>query len=282
MIKKIFLILASLSLSACTFQFFLPAPKPAGPTVTDQILVPLPTDPTQTMDVSLDFGAGVLKINPGATELVSGTATYNVDQYKPEVTATATGVKIAMGDWDWNTIPNVTDIKNEWDLRLGPVPMNLNIDAGAYQARFELGGLALSSLNISDGASDVELKFSSPNLADMSVLHYETGASSVSLGGLGNANFETLYFKSGAGDYTLDFSGQLQRAATVSITTGVSNITLVIPSGVPALVTVTGGLSNVNYDPQFSASGNVYSQGGTGPQLTIQVEIGAGNLNITN
>ena len=46
----------------------------------------------------------------------------------------------------------------------------------------------------------------------MSILRYETGASTVKLNGLANANFGTLIFSGGAGDYTLDFSGDLQRS----------------------------------------------------------------------
>jgi hypothetical protein len=115
----------------------------------------------------------------------------------------------------------------------------------------------------------------------MSLLSYSTGASNVSLTGLGNANFASLEFNSGAGNYALDFSGQFQRNGSVHIGTGVSNLTLVIPSGIPVQITVDGGLSNVTHDSSWTKNNNVYSQAGTGSQLTIVVEIGAGNLTIT-
>ena len=47
-----------------------------------------------------------------------------------------------------------------------------------------------------------------------------------------------LTFNSGAGDYILDISGELQRDATVTIETGLSNIILVIPDDTHAIVTV--------------------------------------------
>ena len=165
---------------------------------------------------------------------------------------------------------------------MGSAPIDLTIDGGAYQAQYDLGGLALTNLTISDGAADAKLNFASPNLAQMSLLSYSTGASNVSLTGLGNANFASLEFDSGAGNYTLDFSGSFQRAGSVHIGTGVSNITLVIPAGLPAQVTVQGGLSNVTHDSAWTKNGNVYTQPGTGLQLTIVVEIGAGNLTITH
>jgi len=275
------ILILSLVLAACSFHISLPVTQKAGPTVTDEINVPLPADATRTVDLSLEFGVGTLKLHPGAAALVSGTAIYNVSDFKPTVTVNASTVSIVQGNWRLTGIPDISNIKNEWDLALGSVPLALTIDAGAYHAEYELGGLALTDLTISDGAADAKLNFASPNLAEMSLLKYSTGASNVSLTGLGNANFASLEFDCGAGNYTLDFSGQFQRDGSVHIGTGVSNLTLVIPSGIPVQITVDGGLSNVTHDSNWTKNGNVYSQSGTGSQLTIVVEIGAGNLTIT-
>lgn len=283
MFRKLFIIILipSMLLSACSFTITLPEMQKAGPTVVDQINVPLPASATQSVDLSLKFGAGVLKLNSGASTLVSGTATYNVSDFKPVVTVNTSSVSIVQGNWQLTGIPDISNIKNEWDLALGSVPIALTIEAGAYHAEYELGGLALTDLSISDGAAEARLNFASPNPTEMSLLSYKTGASNVSLIGLGNANFTSLEFDSGAGNYTLDFSGQFQRNASVHIGTGVSNLTLAIPSGIPVQVTVDGALSNVTYGSGWDKSGNVYSQSGTGPQLTVVVEIGAGNLTLT-
>jgi hypothetical protein len=146
----------------------------------------------------------------------------------------------------------------------------------------ELGGLSLQALHVTDGAAENELSFSEPNLAEMDTLTYETGASKVSLFGLGNANFSQLSFKSGAGDYTLDFSGELQRDGTVEVESGLSNVSIRVPEGVAARLTVTGGLSNVDAGGSWQGSGNDYTLSGTGPTLTINVEMGAGNVQLDN
>jgi len=283
MFRKMFItiLILTLVLAACSFHISLPVTQKAGPTTTDGINVPLPADTTRTVDLSMKFGAGVLKLYPGSGAIVSGIATYNVSDFKPTVTINASSIRIEQGNWRLTGIPDITNIKNEWNLALGNVPLNLSIEAGAYHAEYEFGGLALANLAISDGAADTKLNFASPNLIGMSLLSYTTGASNVSLTGLGNANFASLEFNSGAGNYTLDFSGQLQRDGSVHIGTGVSNLTLVIPSGIPVQITVNGGLSNVTHDSGWTRNGNVYSQAGSGPQLTIVVEIGAGNLTIT-
>jgi hypothetical protein len=271
----------ALILTACNFHISLPVTQKVGPVIVDELSVPLPTDATQTANLRLDFGAGILKLHPGADTLVSGTATYNISDFKPVVTINGSSVRIEQGNWKVTGIPDFSNIKNEWDLSLSNLPLDLTVEAGAYQAEYDLGGLALTNLTISDGAADSRLDFASPNLTEMSLLTYTTGASNVSLTGLGNANFASLEFNSGAGNYTLDFSGQLQRNGSVHIGTGVSNMTLIIPSGFPVQITVEGGLSNVTHDSNWDKNGNVYTQPGTGPELTFVIEIGAGNLTIT-
>jgi hypothetical protein len=115
----------------------------------------------------------------------------------------------------------------------------------------------------------------------MEVLRYETGASNVTLSMLGNANANNISFKSGAGNYTLDFSGPLQRDLTVNLESGVSNVSLLIPVGVSARVMVDAGLTNVSLPAGWEQNGNTYTQGGSGPTLTIVVKMGAGNLQVS-
>jgi hypothetical protein len=274
-----FLILA-LALAGCSFHITLPFTQETGPTVVDEIALPVPSG-GGTVDLTLSFGAGTLILNPGTDSLVAGTATYNVADFKPVVTSEGNTVTIEQGNWRVTGIPDVGNIKNEWDLQLGSVPMNLDIEAGAYHGELDLGGLALVNLTVNDGASDVTMNFSEPNATEMTLFSYRTGASNVSLTGLANANFSTLQFNCGAGNYTLDFGGELRRDASINIETGVSNMTLVIPAGIPAQITVDGGLANVSYGSGWQKDGRVYSQEGSGPQLTIFVQIGAGNLTIT-
>jgi hypothetical protein len=276
------IIMLALALSACDLHVSLPVTQEVGPTVVDEIVVPLPEDVTAVTTLTLAFGGGTLKLDPGSDSLVSGTATYNVPDFQPDVTTTGSNVRIEQGNWRLDGIPNLSQIRNEWDLQLGTSPIDLRIEAGAYKAEYELGGLALTNLTVRDGAAQSQVSFSEPNTTEMSLLRYETGASNVSLTGLANADFALLEFDCGAGNYTLDFSGELQRDASVKIKTGVSNMTLVIPEGIPVQLTVEGGLSNVSMGAGWSQNGHVYTQSGEGPALTIVVEMGAGNLTLTH
>ncbi len=276
------ILLLTLASLACGFTVDLPKAPTPGPEVTDEIAVAAPD--TSEAHLRLEFGAGDLNLAPGAAEnlLVDGTATYNISDLKPEITVEQDDIRIEQGNYRFRSVPDLSDFKSEWKLKLGVTPIDLNITAGAYNAEYEFGGLSMTGLTIKDGASNVELSFASPNNAEMGVLRYETGASNVKLTGLTNANFNTLVFESGAGDYTLDFSGALQRNATATIQSGLSNLILRIPQNVPANITLEGGLTNVSTDPSWSKNGNLYTQEGDGPTLIFLIKMSAGNLTITD
>lgn len=272
------ILVLALASMACGFSFDLPEQVKAGPEVKESIAV---TDPqSDETRLSLSFGAGDLKLSPGAKNLVEGTVIYNVEDLKPEVIEDGAEITIKQGNFE--SLPPFDGMKNQWDLRLGDSPMDLVIEAGAYTGDFELGGLALNNLTVNDGAADVSLSFSEPNLVEMDEFTYTTGASDVTLEGLANANFERFIFNSGAGDYTLDFSGELQRDATVSIDSGLSDLRLVIPSGVNAVVTIDSALVDINIGEGWSQRGNTYTQSGDGPTLTIIINMGAGEITITD
>ena len=278
MYRKLILFIAILALTTLACGFNVPqAPQP-GSDVTDEINVPYPD--SNEINLKLSFGAGELTLNPGADVLVDGTAVYNYDELKPEIITDGGDVEVRVGDGDVNILPNLNNLNNEWDLKLGDQPMNLSIDSGAYDGTFELGGLSLTRLDISDGAANVEVSFSELNPVEMSTFTYNSGASDVKITGLANANFSLFDFSAGAGDYTLDFSGELQRDASVKIESGLSNLIIIVPEGVHAVVSVESGLSNVNAGTGWERSGSDYVQDGEGPTLTFVIEMGAGNLTL--
>ncbi len=177
-------------------------------------------------------------------------------------------------------IPDFNDYTNEWDLELGTSPMRLEINAGAYEGDVDLGGLALEELRVMDGAASNKITFNKPNPALMQSLHYETGASQVSLLKLGNANVAQVTFRGGVGDYLLDFSGDLQRDAVVTINTGLSDLTIIVPEGANARVSLSGGLASTSTSGSWEQNEGSYSLEGTGPTLTFDIEIGAGALDL--
>lgn len=282
--KSLYVVLIALVLvtMACGININVPLDEvTTGPTQTESISIPL--QQKSETNLQLAFGAGEIVVTPGAANLlVEGTAEYNVTDFKPQVSEEDGWIILSTGNLELDGIPRIKadNIENRWDLKLGSALMNLKINAGAYKGDFELGGLALQSLEINDGAADVHLKFSQSNLAEMSSLRYSTGASTVRMTGLANANFQSMTFRGGAGEYTLDFSGNLSRDASVVVEAGMSEVTIQVPQGTPVRVNFGGGLSDVNTRGDWTKSGDDYILDGSGPSLTITVELGAGTLNL--
>jgi hypothetical protein len=273
----------SLVTMACSLNISLPdREQKVGPTQTQDILVPIP-DAAETR-LEFRFGAGELKLTPGADGyLVQGVATYNVIDLAPEVEVNGNEVIIKSGTLEITGIPNFDDtVRNEWNLQLATTPMQLFIKAGAFKGEYELGGLAIRELDIADGASDVNITFSLPNLVEMERLRYDTGASNVSLKNLANANFQMMTFRSGAGEYLLDFGGELKRDSLVHLESGMSNVRLVVPAGTNATLTFTGGLASVNPGGEWQRDGDQYFLQGKGPSLIIEVDMSAGTLDLRN
>lgn len=254
-----------------------------GETITESIDIPVPNSAAPTM-VTLSFGAGTLHILPSpGNSLISGTATYNVEDFKPEITMSDTSVDIKQGNLQLDSVPTINEkIKNEWSLAFSNHPVDLTVKAGAYEGDYELGGLAITNLYIADGAASVDLSFTMPNQVTMNSFRYETGASDITLNNLSNANFQTMIFQGGGGNYDLDFSGTLQQKASIFIETGLSRVVITVPKGVPAEARFEGALTQVKAKGDWQQSGEVYSQSGQGPTLTFIIETSAGTVTLQN
>ncbi len=255
----------------------------AGP--TQELTIDEPLGSSAVTDVNLNMGAGKLILAPGAEGLASGVITYNVEQWKPTVTRTASALTIKQGSTKGLSGLG-GDVVNDWDLKLGGPPLRLNVSAGAYDGTYELGGLSLQKLSIKDGASKSHVTFSSGNLSQMESLSYETGASSVTLAGLANANFKKMDFKGGAGSFTLDFSGTLRSDGSVNVEAGVGSLRIVVPGNIAAKVTIKGNLANTTYEGGWQTDGKTYYTPAASPEqqgqlLTITVRMDLGSLSLT-
>lgn len=232
--------------------------------------------------VTLGVGAGNLNLAGGGDGLVSGTIDYNVAEWKPEIKRDGAALTIQQNlAKDKLNIPS-SGLINKWDLKLGSGPLELTVDAGAYEGNVDLSGLRLRRLEFNDGASTNTVAFNEANPDEMTLLKYATGASTVTLTGLANANFTEMIFDGGAGTYTLDFSGTLQRDARVTVRAGVCTLTIVVPPGTQTEITKSGAVTSVKTEGTWNTSGDTYKLSGSGPLLTIAVDMGVGTLKLVS
>ena len=252
--------------------------------VTQELVVDEPLGAAAVTEVELEMGAGDLTIAPGAVGLASGTIRHNVESWKPTVTRTDTRLTIKQGSQK-GVSGLGSEIVNKWDLELGRPPMRLKISAGAYEGLFDLSGLTLQDLSIRDGASRTQVRFNSPNPGQMTDFSYKTGASTVTLIGLANANFKSMTFDGGAGTYSLDFSGQLRTDAGVRIKAAAGSVRIAVPKETAAQVTIDGTLNDIDVEGPWTVINRTYSTPAAGAQnqgkkLTVKVEIDVGSITL--
>jgi len=234
-------LLAALLLTACRGVTFSEAK--IGPNQTETIAVPAPD--SDTANLTLRFGAAdQFRLQPGATGLVQGTVQYNVEQLKPTVTTSGSQVTIEQ-KLDNLTFSN--QMHNAWDLKISDaIPLALTVEAGAYKGTYDLGGLRLRGLKVQQGAADSTYDFSKPNPDAMDRLSFSSGAASLTVRNLANANAADMRFDTAAGDYTLDFGGTLARTSNVDIHAAATSLTIHVPSGTPMLVQIKGALNDTS------------------------------------
>jgi hypothetical protein len=234
-------------------------------------------DDDQT-ELNLEMGAGELSLSGGSDSLAEGSIRYNIESWKPEVLHEGSRITIRqiIDTIDLTPKNNTT---NEWDLQLGSRPLELNIKAGAYTGDFDFSGLALTGLDIKDGASSVDVRFDEPNPERMARFEYTTGASDLEIWGLGNANVEYFKFVGGAGKAVFDFSGQLQDDMRVVLEGGAGDVTIIVPEGTNAVFSSSGNLLNIQNEG-WSLDGSSYSLSGSGPQIEIRANMSVGNIRL--
>ena len=210
-----------------------------GPTVTEEINVPVP-DAGTASEVEISMGGGVLSIGAGDVDgLVKGTVAYNVPELEPSVQISGNRVIIQQGDIEGKKLPvgNWSGVENRWDLILGKAPMVLTVNAGAAQAK--LTGLA------------------------------DLAASKITMRG-------------GAGDFTLDFGGDLKQDMQVAIDAGAAQVTIIVPEGTAAELTFQGTLVDIDAGGAWQKSGSTYVLEGEGPRITFLIRMGVGDINLRN
>jgi len=268
----------ALTTLACSITFNLPDKVNTTTTQTLNLSEDVPAS-GQTSKVRLEMGAGELEIGGGATKLIEGSIRYNVEKWLPTINRDSNQVEIIQGVTGSVNLPG-NDVINQWNIKLGNYPIDLQVQAGAYKGTLDLSGVPITNLRVSDGASQATVKFDTLNPAKMERLTYKTGASQVDLEGLGNANTSEIVFEGGAGSYTLDLSGDLQQDLSVKLTAGLSNVRINVPENANIKVVVGGGLSNVSVGGTWTTNGDTYQRSGSGPTITVNIEMGLGNLEL--
>jgi hypothetical protein len=172
------------------------------------------------------------------------------------------------------------------DLRISRErPFAFEIQVGASENSFDLGGLPISRLALKAGAGKFDIDFATPNPTAMSQMELSAGAGSVSARHLANANFALLRLGGGVAACTLDFSGALTRDAAVRIDSGLGSVDITTPALTAVRISTKTFATARRATGGLIAQGDVYSTApalqGARPLLDIDVSLAFGSLSLT-
>jgi len=210
------------------------------------------TDGIESVTVDVEYVAGELRVTPADGGLLYDThLRYDAARMRPERNWSVTGntARLEIG-FEGLGDDGDMDIEFEGDdhgfLELGlsrDVHTDLRIKVGAALSEVDLSEIPLTGLVYQTGASDTEIRFESPNPAQMKRLELAVGVAEFEATGLGNARFQEFQFKGAVGDVTLDFTGDWAEDASGTIDMGLGSLTLVFPEDLGVRITKKGFLS---------------------------------------
>ena len=164
-------------------------------------------------------------------------------------------------------------------------PFALEIESGATDTRYDLGGIPLTRLSVRAGAGRFDLDFASPNPTTMRALELSAGAGALSAKRLANARFASFRLGAGVAGCTLDFGGELARDASARIDMGLGSVDVFVPAATAFRLRAKTFATAVHTGVGFSKQGDVYvtapAAEGKHPVIDVEASVSFGALNLS-
>ncbi len=186
----------------------------------------------------IDMPAGELTIDSGAAQLMDASFDYSDDMEKPEVNYTVTGTagRLDIKQHDRSGI-HVGNNHDDWNLKFGDTPMDLDISMGAGEGHLNLRQMDLSSLRIEIGAGEINVNLTGERKRDLKAdiqggvgeatirLPKDVGVQVHANGGIGSIDTEGMHKEGGM--YVNDAYGKSPNSIHMNIEGGVGSIRLI-------------------------------------------------------
>jgi hypothetical protein len=235
------------------------------------------------LDVKLRFGAGRLSVAPGdGATLYRMSLRYDEESFEPLAEYRENRLELGLRGIGRSTRWRRQE-QQEMDLLLSrSVPMSLDMEFGAVRADLDLGGMLLRKLDVSTGASESRVEISELNGMRMSSAGFEVGAADFSVGSLGNLNAERITVDAGVGRVALDFGGDWQGDATVSVDMGLGSLELRFPRGLGVQLVRSTFLTSLDSEGLVKRGNSYFSVDWEEAEhrVTVHVNAALGSINV--
>jgi hypothetical protein len=230
----------------------------------------------RSLDVRVTYGAGRFVVGPAPEGLLYRMSlSYDEDLFDP--VADFDGKSLRLGvDGQGRNIRIGKHEGGELKVELTrSVPMSLALDFGAGRASIDLGGLALTDLQLHTGAAEARIDVSRPNPSSMGRVELEVGAADFTARRLGNLNARRIEVNAGVGDVTLDLTGEWRQDADVSVHMGLGSLELRFPKGIGVKLTEQTFLTSVDTEGLVKRGDAYYSLDWDKSERHVTVDINA-------
>jgi hypothetical protein len=250
----------------------------------------LPEDGVEEAEAELDIALGAIRVDrteEGA--LFQAEVDLTSERLRPRFEGTIAGgrarVALSLAGEEVSLRGVRATRGNAWRLYFSErVPLGLRLSLGAAEADLDFTGIPLRRLALDCGMANATLRFDDPNPVPMEHLAIEAGLSNFEARGLGHARFGTLDFSGGAGEFTLDFTGDaLQPGATAHVGVGMASLTLVLPADHPVVLAApTSFMTHVEVPPALAqiGKGRWATPGAEDDEHAFRIDVDAGPGNV--
>src|SRR5215204_6433255 len=193
----------------------------------------------QSARAQLKMGAGELNLTGGADRLMEGEFSYNVSDWKPEVSYDVSGEKgelvVKQGSANGGDLSG--GARNEWDISMNDqLPTDLVVQLGAGESELDLDSLTLKGVDVRMGAGKTTVDLSGDYTRDFDatikggvgqatvLLPSKVGVKAKAEGGLGKINAKGL--KRVGDSYVNGAYGESDTNLNVDVKGGVGEINL--------------------------------------------------------
>ena len=202
------------------------------------------------IEARVSYGAGTFSLAATAEPLLYRMSVrYDEESFEPRAELSGNQLVIGLEGSGRRFSFNRSATGGSMNLELARgVPIDLDLEFGAVKAAVDLGGLSLTDLQLSTGASESIIEVSEPNPVPMTEAEFEVGAADFTLTGLGNLGAERISVEAGVGQVALGLDGAWRTNARVSIDMGLGALEIRVPEGLGIRIRKDSFLTS--FDPE--------------------------------
>ncbi|HYE84276.1 MAG TPA: hypothetical protein VEG39_19195 [Clostridia bacterium] len=229
--KGLLMVLAALMLllpTACVMEFDNAGSMLAGALKEHKETVEMSDKYQKGQPIKLDIDMKLAKAVVDSTEnlLAEVEFEYNSEALKPEFRVDEDEISIKNKLEKFNFGKPV----NRWDVKVTEeLPLDVEVRADASNAKLDMGGMMINSMDAVLNASEAKLYFDEPNKAPFDKFRLDAAASSVDIYGAGNVGFEVLDINADASKITVNLTGENEKDGEIRINADASSVKLKLP-----------------------------------------------------